>query len=183
MMKKTRWGGVALSLFLLAAEAGAVDGVSLMAGRANKGDDANLWQVGFQWNWQKQWITEGDWRVGGYWDVMLGVLKGDSPLGGNKDLANIGIAPVFRLQQKTPSAIAPFLEAGLGLHLFSGRRIHAAKTFGSTYEFGSHLGAGVRFGPKRAFELGYRFQHYSNAGIKKPNPGINFNEIRFQYHF
>ena len=33
------------------------------------------------------------------------------------------------------------------------------------------------------YDLGYRFQHLSNADIKKPNDGINFNQIRFSYHF
>ncbi|HXF65972.1 MAG TPA: acyloxyacyl hydrolase [Burkholderiales bacterium] len=182
-MRKRGGRALALLLALYTAGAGAVDSVSLMAGSASKGDDANIWQVGLQWNWQKKWFTEGDWFVGGYWDATLGVLKGDSPAGGNNELANIGITPVFRLQQKSPSAVAPFFEAGLGLHFFSEKRIHAAKTFGSTYEFGSHVGIGVRFGPKHRFELGYRFRHFSNAGIKKPNPGINFNEFRLQYHF
>jgi lipid A 3-O-deacylase PagL len=31
--------------------------------------------------------------------------------------------------------------------------------------------------------LGYRYQHLSNAGIKQPNQGITFNQVRFQYHF
>ncbi|MDP1996021.1 MAG: acyloxyacyl hydrolase, partial [Gallionella sp.] len=46
-----------------------------------------------------------------------------------------------------------------------------------------HVGVGARFGDRRQFDLGYRFQHLSNGGIKKPNQGINFNQIRFAYHF
>jgi hypothetical protein len=53
----------------------------------------------------------------------------------------------------------------------------------TAFQFGSHIGLGYRFGAKRSYEIGYRFQHISNAGIKKPNPGINFHQVRVQYHF
>jgi hypothetical protein len=57
------------------------------------------------------------------------------------------------------------------------------KRMSTKVQFGDHLGAGYRFGVKGAWDLSYRFQHLSNAGIKKPNDGINFNQIRLQYHF
>ncbi|KDD61989.1 lipid A 3-O-deacylase domain protein [Bordetella bronchiseptica OSU553] len=38
---------------------------------------------------------------------------------------------------------------------------------------------GYRFGPERAYEVSLRVQHFSNAGIKKPNPGENFMFLRF----
>jgi len=40
-----------------------------------------------------------------------------------------------------------------------------------------------RLGEHQQFDLGYRFQHLSNGGIKKPNQGINLNEVHFIYHF
>jgi lipid A 3-O-deacylase len=46
-----------------------------------------------------------------------------------------------------------------------------------------HIGLGCRFGGKRSYEVGYRFQHMSNAGIKRPNAGMNFHQLRVQYHF
>ena len=45
------------------------------------------------------------------------------------------------------------------------------------------LRLGYRFGAKGAFDLSYRYQHLSNGGIKHPNNGVNFNQIRLQYHF
>jgi hypothetical protein len=32
-------------------------------------------------------------------------------------------------------------------------------------------------------QAGFRFQHLSNADIKRPNPGMNFSRIYFQYEF
>jgi len=45
------------------------------------------------------------------------------------------------------------------------------------------VGIGAQFGAKQQYQAGYRFQHLSNASIKKPNPGINFNQIYLQYNF
>ena len=58
-----------------------------------------------------------------------------------------------------------------------------AENFGSSFQFGDHIGAGVRFGDKGRYDVGYRYQHLSNAGIKEPNQGINFHQLRLQYHF
>jgi hypothetical protein len=54
---------------------------------------------------------------------------------------------------------------------------------GSAFQFGDHLGAGLVFGGHGQFDLGYRFLHLSNADIKRPNNGINFQQVRFAYHF
>ncbi|HYL90521.1 MAG TPA: acyloxyacyl hydrolase, partial [Burkholderiales bacterium] len=31
------------------------------------------------------------------------------------------------------------------------------------------------------YDVSMRLQHLSNAGIKNPNPGVNFLQVRFQY--
>lgn len=54
---------------------------------------------------------------------------------------------------------------------------------GIAFQFGDHLGVGMIFGDRGQFDLGYRFQHVSNADIKKPNSGINIQQIRFAYLF
>jgi len=178
---------VALLCGLLSGAAGfnacAVDGVSLALGKAGRGDDVDFARIGLQWNWQEKWFTGGNWFIGGYWEAGIGLWSGDSPAGGNKDVVEVGLTPVFRLQQKTLSAVAPYVEGGIGVHLLSDRRIHAVKDMGSDYHFGSLLGLGARFGSRGRFDLSYRLQHFSNAGIKKPNPGIDFHQIRLQYHF
>ena len=51
----------------------------------------------------------------------------------------------------------------------------------TAFQFGNHIGVGYRFGAKGSYDLGYRFQHLSNASIKRPNAGINFNQVRLQY--
>lgn len=42
---------------------------------------------------------------------------------------------------------------------------------------------GAQFGNRQQYQAGLRFQHVSNAGIKDPNPGINFSQLYVQYNF
>lgn len=162
-----------LALTVCALPAHAVDGVSLELGGGN---GADLWRAGAQWNWQRKWFTSGDWHVGGYWEVSLGAWDG-----GRKTVYDLGLTPVFRLEQRAPSGVAPYAEAAIGLHLLSRQRITEQKQFSTSWQFGDHLGAGIRFGAHRQYDLGLRLQHISNASVKRPNPGINFLLLRFAY--
>lgn len=156
----------------------AVDTVFVEYGSGNTSDMA---RVGTGWDWDKQWFADGDWLVTGSWEAALGSWHGRSASGGN--VTDIGVTPVFRLQQKQPSGVAPYFEGAIGLHLISPAAINGNRNFGSSFQFGDHLGVGVRFGERRQFDLAYRYQHLSNGGIKRPNNGINFSQIRFAYHF
>lgn len=180
MNKKRVLMAVLAAVLGVAGNAHAVDGVSVEVGN---GDATDMWRVGVQWNWDKKWFTEGSWYLGGYWDLSLGAWNGHSAAGGNTELGDVGLTPVFRFQQKTLSGIAPYLEGAIGFHLISKTRINNDRAFGSSFQFGDHVGVGIRFGSKHQFDLGYRFQHLSNGGIQQPNQGINFNQLRFSYNF
>ena len=57
------------------------------------------------------------------------------------------------------------------------------KRFSTAFNFHDMLGVGYSFGADRAEEVGVRFVHYSNAGIREPNPGINFLQLRYGRRF
>lgn len=158
----------------------AVDGVSVELGQGNSTD---MGRVGALWNFDQKWLTEGDWQVGGFWEATLGQWKGRSAIGNNQTVTDVGLTPVFRLEQKNPGAFSPYLEGAVGFHLISPVFIYDNRHFGSSFQFGDHLGAGVRFGDHQQYDFAYRYQHLSNGGIKKPNQGINLNEVHFIYHF
>lgn len=175
--KRAWWIAWALGCAVMSAPSYAVDGVSVEVGG---GDGADLGRIGVQWDWKARWLQGRNWHVGGYWDLGLGYWHGSAPPGLNEDLVEAGLTPVLRLQRNELSG--PYLEGGIGFHLLS-RTSLGEKRFSTAFQFGNHIGAGYRFGSKRAYDLGYRFQHLSNAGIKRPNRGINFHQIRLQYHF
>jgi lipid A 3-O-deacylase len=177
MMKKR----IVVTLVLCAAismQSHAVDGISVEAGRGN---GADMGHIGVQWDWKQRWFQGQHWHVGGYWDLSLGYWEHGRALPGQNDsIVDIGLTPVFRLQQNDLRGV--YAEAAIGFHLLS-RTSLGSRRFGSKFQFGDHLGLGYRFGAKGQYDLSYRYQHLSNAGIKKPNDGINFSQIRFQYHF
>lgn len=65
-----------------------------------------------------------------------------------------------------------YIEGGIGVTYFD-RRYGGMS---SRWMFADHLGVG--YGP-----LGLRLSHFSNAGIKKPNPGLNMLSITFTSRF
>ncbi|MDD2916176.1 MAG: acyloxyacyl hydrolase [Gallionella sp.] len=176
-MKKNTW---LLCALLLSGNVWAVDAVTFELGN---GDNTDTARVGAIWNWDKQWFAEGNWLVTGFWEANAGTWRGNSAAGNNQTITDLGITPVFRLQQKTPSGFSPYAEAAIGFHLISPTFMYANRKFGSAFQFGDHVGFGVRMGERQQFDLGYRFQHLSNGGIKKPNQGINLNQVHFAYHF
>jgi hypothetical protein len=163
---------------LSSAPAFAIDGFAVEYGR---GEGVDRGVLSLQWDWGRQLYRGSDWNLGGYWDLSLAQWhNGSVAPGQNEDITDVGFTPVFRVQPN--SLVGPYFEAGIGVHLFSHASI-GDKRLATPFQFGDHLGFGYRFGAKSAFDLGYRFQHHSNAGIKHPNPGINFHQVRVQYHF
>ncbi len=176
---------VLVCLMLAGAPAAhAVDGMSIELGTSDSSNaSVDMARVGIQWNWGKRWALGPNWHIGGYWDLSLGYWNNDSANRSSSGIADLGFTPTFRVQQTQPGAIAPYLEAAIGFHLLSETSVSDRRQFGSSFQFGDHVGIGIRFGPRHAYDLGYRYQHLSNAGIKQPNNGINFHQLRLQYHF
>jgi hypothetical protein len=165
-----------LALLLFANPSRAVEGASFEAGRGN---GADLWRAGLQWDWQARWLQSANRHLGGYWDAQVGQWSGSD----KNTITDLGLTPVFRYQETVPSSISPYVEGAIGFHLISPVRLEEHRGFSTAFQFGDHVGAGARFGGRGRYDLQLRFQHLSNAGIKKPNNGINFTQLRFQVHF
>jgi lipid A 3-O-deacylase len=190
LRKKGLWGRsiarvvACVVLAITMHPAAAVDGVSISAGADDSGNaNVDLYRVGVQWNWKKRWLQTENWHLGGYWDLQGGYWDNSSQNKTNSGLWELAFTPVFRVQQNQLSGFAPFLEFGVGAHLISKTSVSDQRQFSTAFQFGSHVGIGARFGKKDAFELSYRYQHISNASIKHPNNGINFNILRVGYWF
>lgn len=177
-----RWAiamGMLLGQMVWLPAASAVDGVGLELGSGD--ESAQRAGVTARWDWDSRWFTAGEWVLGGYWEAALGHWRGDGDRG--ETITTIGVTPVFRLQRRVANgAGTPFLELGAGVQFLSDRFM-GDREFATRWNFGSHLGAGALFGGRDQYELSYRFQHISNADIKKPNPGINFHLVRFNYRY
>ena len=73
-----------------------------------------------------------------------------------------------------------FIEAGIGVNGFS-RTKFADKTISTAFQFGDHIGVGYQL--TQNSRLGLRFSHFSNASIKRPNPGLNVLQASYIYQF
>jgi len=153
-------------LFVLCAPARALDGVSLEGGAGSH--DMSLVRVAAQWNQRIDWLAARRWEL--YWDASFGGWHGDAGT-----IYDLGLTPVFRYPA---SSRGWYGEAGIGLHYLSDKHIASDLDFSTNFQFGDHAGFGYRFAD---WELSARLQHLSNAGIRNPNPGINFLILRLQY--
>jgi lipid A 3-O-deacylase len=157
----------------------AVDSVSLEIGSA---DDSSLARLGLQWRWQKQWWKSNGTHIGGYWDWTLArwhERRHQDISGNSQNIHAFGITPVFRFQRDTLKGF--YAEAGIGANLLSELYDNGGKRFSTSFQFGDHIGIGYVF--QNNLDLGLKIQHYSNAGIKKPNPGLDFALISVRYPF
>jgi lipid A 3-O-deacylase len=173
---------IALLLVMIAAGAvpssWAANGIAIEAGH---GEATDMGQISLIRQWDRKWFTDGDWYLTGYWEASVGNWK--SSEAGGKRIWDVGFTPVFRMQTKAGSGFRPYLDGAVGAHLLSDTHVNARLNMGSSFEFGSFLGVGLLLGDKSQFDLGYRYQHLSNADLKTPNPGINFQQVRFAYLF
>jgi len=138
--------------------------------------------LGVSWNWNAAW-TLGPGELRPYVETVLSHWRYDaSGPSGNDHLTQLAVTPVLRWRAdggKSPW----FVEAGVGLSVTSSIYHSADKQFSTSFNFGSHLGVGRNFGTRLEHELSLRVEHFSNAGIKHPNPGQNFAQLRYTFHF
>jgi lipid A 3-O-deacylase len=73
-----------------------------------------------------------------------------------------------------------YLEGGVGPTVFN-HTTFAGKTISTAYQFGDHIGFGYQL--TQNSRLGLRYSHFSNANIKKPNPGLDVTQVTYTYMF
>jgi len=146
---------------------------------AEHSTDAATIGVTLPWNTWRSSLLGGELR--GHWDINLSRWSFNGAAG--YDSINVlGITPTLRL--RPDEGRSPwFWEAGVGATLADDRYRTTEKEFSTTFNFASHVGLGVNFGEQRRHELSVRVQHVSNARIKRPNPGENFVQLRYGFHF
>ncbi len=111
--------------------------------------------------------------------IDLNVELGASYWHASKDpdsMGQLSAIPIFRWWATDNF----YLEAGTGLTVLS-RTNFAGKELSTKFQFGSHLGLGVLI--SNSHRLGVRYSHYSNANIKKPNPGLDLLEVSYTYQY
>ena len=161
----------------LAGHATAVD----VYGTAGGGNNVGVYEVGVSFEPWRTWPVDPDWSLSlrptagvALWHASEGVS--------NRSLVDFRAYPVLRLESSTVAGIVPYVEGSVGLNMLTHTRIDE-RQLSTAFQFGEFVGVGIAFGDKREFDVGVRYQHVSNADIKKPNDGLTFGSLVFQYRF
>ena len=129
--------------------------------------------------WRTYWWGNA---VTAHWDLSLGIWNAERDnQDGRRNIAVLGLTPVLRFHSK--SQYPWFVEAGIGGYVSNHLYENRDKRFSTAFNFGSHLGLGYFTGMRRENEWMLRIEHFSNASIKRPNPGENFIQLRYARHF
>jgi hypothetical protein len=154
----------------------APDAVFVQGGR---GDGTTSATAGIDWDFPRTW-RPGNVVIDGYWDLSVAHWRTDAK-SRSLSLSQVGITPVFRLRVSPESRW--FTEAGIGLTWTSARYRSADKRFTTNFNFADHVALGRMFGESRRHIVTLRYEHFSNGGIRRPNPGVNFGQLRYTYRF
>ena len=146
--------------------------------QAGAGRQVGSAAIGARWDWQWQYNAPLA-RITGATDLLIGDWRARDP---GKDFTQIGITPVLRLWPHAWDR-GWFLEAGIGANAITPHYDNRGKRFSSVFQFGDSLGVGRRFGASMEHEVTLRAEHFSHCGVRHPNPGENFVQLRYLRRF
>ena len=154
---------------------GTAQAADVTAAIGQSGDSTMVYRLGAQWNWDKSWMQSDVGRLTGYWDAGYTYWEGDESSSNH----SISLAPVF-VYEFAGESVKPYVEAGIGVAAFESTEVEG-NGLGSSFQFEDRIGAGLRFAG--GHEVGVRAIHYSNAGIKKPNDGVESYALHYRMAF
>lgn len=167
---------LAALIFLCAQPSWALDGVSIVGGTNRNADGlkADFFQVAVREGFNGRWLESSTGALTTYWEASLSRWNPD---GRENWVGALGVAARYEFSG------APYVEYGLGGAYLSDLHVAKNRRVGSNFQFANRFEVGYRFGRARENELGLAYWHYSNAGIKNPNPGMDFVSVRYTRRF
>ena len=105
--------------------------------------------------------------------------RGNGP--GGRHLLDASVTPFLRHELGRALGTSIYVEGGIGANLLSATSVDDARQFSTAFQFGEFIGVATRSG--RNGQFGARLQHVSNGGIKRPNDGLTYGMVFFNYRF
>jgi lipid A 3-O-deacylase len=133
--------------------------------------------VGWTWGWRRGWR---DGTFSASTEIFASHWKSTGTQ--EQSLTLLGALPLLRYSTVLFSWPV-FIEGGVGLSVMDRNFETPQKHMGSSWNFYDTLAIGTAIGTERISEVSLRISHLSNAGIRKPNPGENFIQVRVTMHF
>ncbi|MCD2512439.1 acyloxyacyl hydrolase [Comamonas endophytica] len=145
-------------------------------------NDAYSASLGATLPWRQWSYALGSGQITGHWDLFASHWSSRMANDDRQRSYVFGVLPTLRWRGDQGRS-AWFAQVGTGLALATKRYQSHEKHFSTRYNFGTHLAVGANFGAQREHEIMLRIEHYSNAGIKHPNPGEDFLQLRYARRF
>lgn len=160
--------GVAAAILSLSVQQAAAVEFSAAVGRTDK--STSTLRIGLKKDFQSRWWQSDVGALTGYWDAGYTYWEGDKESNNH----SLSVSPVL-VYEFSGERVKPYLEAGIGVAAFRHTRIES-RNLSTAVQFEDRLGVGLRF---RNQTLGLRVMHYSNAGLKRPNDGIEMYSLHY----
>lgn len=149
------------------------------AGTARHGTYSATLGVAWPWDWRREFVGG---ELTGLTEAYVSHWSAPAVGGGRQSLTQLGLVPLLRLRFDQGRSDW-FVEAGIGVTWLDKIYHTPDKRFSTAGNFHDTIGIGRSFGANRDRELSLRYVHFSNADIKKPNPGVDFLQLRYAVKF
>jgi lipid A 3-O-deacylase len=138
--------------------------------------------VGLVWDWDFERMRRKS-ELTAHTELLLNRWRADAPGGGHFGLTQVVLLPTLRMrlsQGRSPW----FFELGVGASWMDRSFVTPDRQFSTRWNFYDVLGVGHSFGGADGrHELALRWVHVSNLGLRKPNPGQDFLQLRYVARF
>jgi lipid A 3-O-deacylase len=163
----------AFTLNSVAGDTASVDEFSIGIGESK--DHIHIYRLGLKQDFESTWFKSDYGRLSGYFEASLNYWEKDSI-----DVYGVALSPVFVYYFGNKyNTIIPYVEAGIGAAYISKTKIKG-RDMASHFQFEDRVGLGFKTGD---YDFNVRYMHYSNAGLKKPNDGIDIFMFTLAYRF
>ncbi|WP_283148153.1 acyloxyacyl hydrolase [Silvimonas soli] len=172
---------LALASAVCGAQAAPIDSFSAALGESTRPHGENtpdVLRLSVTKDWDTRWFETSTGYLTGYWEFAMGAFKPQ-----DTTAFDVDVVPMFRYQFNVGANwCKPFVELGVGVAYLSEHKVTDDHDLTSHAQFSDRIGAGCGFDAGRQ-EVGINFHHFSNGGLDRPNPGIDFLLMRYAYHF
>ena len=100
-----------------------------------------------------------------------------------RNVLDASVTPFVRKELWRPLGTPIDGELGIGAHFLSRTRVDYQRQFSTAFQFGEFAGLSTRYGDHGQYTIGARIQHVSNGGLKRPNDGLTYEMVFFNYRF
>ena len=175
---------LAVASAMAAAQEAPAEQRRVFVSGARAASDVGLVSFGVQWPWEWRRAFLGG-ALSGHWDAHVAhwrVPAGAAAASEQRHWTQLALVPTLRLRFDGGRS-AWFMEGGIGVSVLDGHYATRHKAFSTRFNFTDHQGIGFNFGARRQHEVTLIVRHVSNGGIRKPNPGEDFVQLRYGLAF